>query len=73
MRIYTGQNRESDREETGCMKLCGSFHITPEPEHGRVLLSLVILVPVPFPVSGLGSTQGEYTIMTYKGDAYGGY
>ena len=35
VRIHTGQNRERDRdrEEMGCMKLCESFHITPEPEH----------------------------------------
>ena len=33
---HTGQNRDRDRdqEQMGCMNLCRSFHITPEPGQG---------------------------------------
>ena len=48
------------REQVGCMKLCGSFHITPEPGHGPRPI-----VPNCSPVDpccclGLGSSQCVY-------------
>ena len=52
-RIHTGrsQDRNRKREQMGCMKQCGSFQITPKPGQRKDLLSLVVLVLVPVPVS----------------------
>ena len=35
---HTSRNRDLDRnrEQVDCMKLCGSFHIAPEPGQGPI-------------------------------------
>ena len=58
MRTFGGRKRDQDRdrEQMGCMKLCGHFHIKPEPGQGPRSI-------VPHCSSlGPGSAQCEYTI-----------
>ena len=43
--------RDIVREEMGCMKLFGSFDITPKPGHGLRPIVPIVLTPVPVPVS----------------------
>ena len=57
---YTSCNQDRDQEQMDCMKLFGSFHITPEPKQGwHLLFSLcACLGPI--------SAQCEYTISAWK-------
>ena len=61
--IHTACNRDQDRdrEQMGCMKLCGSFHITPEP--GQGLIPIVCHGSSNSPCACLGTSyaQCEYT------------
>ena len=38
-RIHSGHNRdrERDKEQMSCIRLCGSFHIMPEPGQGPIV------------------------------------
>ena len=42
---------DRDREQMSGVKLCGSFHIIPEPDKGQNILSPIVLVLVPVVVS----------------------
>ena len=63
-RIHRGQNRdrERDKEQMSCIRLCGSFQITPEL--GQGVRPIVSHCSGPGPCSCLGpySAQYEYAI-----------
>ena len=46
----------------GCMKICGSFYITPKPQGLRPILSHCFS-PSPCACLGSGSAQCDYTII----------
>ena len=50
----------------GCVKLCGSFHITPEPGQGLRPIVIHCFSPSLCGCFGPGSVQCEYTIMIWS-------
>ena len=58
--ILTVTETGKDWEQMGCMKLCGSFHITPE--EGQGLRPIVPYYSSPGPCLGPGFAECEYTI-----------
>ena len=65
-RIHTDQNQDRvgdrDHQLIGCMKRCGSFHVTSEPGQGPRSTVPYCTGPSLCSCLGSGSAQCEYTI-----------
>ena len=60
--LYVILNLDRNRDQMGCIVLCGSFHITLELGHGPIAIVSHCSGTFLGPHLGLGSVRCEYTM-----------